>query len=123
MEPTTGYAQLGDDRVAYQIIGDGPVDIVLTTGIWGSFDVEWEDPSTRLFYQQMASYARVIRFDRRGSGASDPIPLDALPPWESYADEIESVMDAVGSEQAAIVVAATAGPAGRLFAATRPERV
>jgi len=123
MEPTTGYAQTGDDRVAYQIIGDGPVDIVLTTGIWGSFDVEWEDPGTRLFYQQMASYARVIRFDRRGSGASDPIPLDALPPWESYADEIESVMDAVGSEQAAIVVAATAGPAGLLFAATRPERV
>ncbi|MFQ5966255.1 MAG: adenylate/guanylate cyclase domain-containing protein [Acidimicrobiia bacterium] len=123
MEPTTGYAQLDDQRIAYQVIGDGPIDIVLTTGFWGSFDVEWEDPGIRLFYQQMAGLARVIRFDRRGSGASDPIPLDALPPWESYADEIEAVMDAVGSDEAALIVAANAGPVGLLFAATHPERV
>jgi class 3 adenylate cyclase len=123
MEPTTGYARLGNDRIAYQVIGDGPVDIVLTTGTWGAFDVEWEDPGIRLFYQQMATYSRLIRFDRRGCGASDPIPLDALPPWESFADEIECVMDAVGSDQAAILAAAGAGPAGLMFAATRPERV
>lgn len=123
MEPTTGYAQLGDDRIAYQVLGDGPIDIVLTTGFWGAFDAEWEDPGIRLFYQQMATYARVIRFDRRGSGASDPIQTDALPPMESFADEIECVMDAVGSDQAAIVAAASAGPVGLLFATTRPERV
>ena len=123
MEPTHGYAHLGDERIAYQVIGDGPVDIVLTTGFWGAFDAEWEDPGIRLFYQQMGTYARVIRFDRRGSGASDPIPSDAFPPLESFADEIECVMDAVGSDQAAIVAAASAGPVGLLFATTRPERV
>ena len=123
MDFTTGYAQLGDDRIAYQVIGEGPIDVVLTVGWWGSFDIEWEDTAIRAFYQQMASYARVIRFDRRGAGASDSIPLDALPPWESFADEIECVMDAVGSDQAAIVAAGGAGPAGMFFAATRPDRV
>jgi pimeloyl-ACP methyl ester carboxylesterase len=122
MEPTSGYAQLGEDRIAYQVVGDGPVDIVLTTGWFSAVDVEWEDPGHRLFFQQMADFARVIRFDRRGSGASDPIPLDSLPPWEAFADEIEAVMDAVGSQEAAIVAAASAAPAGMLFSATRPER-
>ncbi len=123
MDFTTGYAQLGDDRIAYQVIGEGPVDVVLTVGWWGSFDVEWEDTALRAFYKQMASYARVIRFDRRGTGASDSIPLDALPPWESFASEIECVMDAVGSDQAAIIAAGGAGPTGMFFAATRPDRV
>jgi class 3 adenylate cyclase/pimeloyl-ACP methyl ester carboxylesterase len=123
MDFTTGYAQLGDDRVAYQVIGDGRVDVVLTVGWWGSFDIEIEDAAIRTFYEQMASYARVIRFDRRGAAASDPIPLDALPPSESFAEEIECVMDAVGSDRAAIVAAAGAGPAGMFFAATHPDRV
>jgi pimeloyl-ACP methyl ester carboxylesterase len=105
MDFTTGYAQLGDDRVAYQVIGEGSVDVVLTVGWWGSFDIEWEDAAIRSFYQHMARYARVIRFDRRGAGASDSIPLDALPPSESFAEEIECVMDAVDSDQAAIVAA------------------
>ncbi|MFQ5967983.1 MAG: adenylate/guanylate cyclase domain-containing protein [Acidimicrobiia bacterium] len=123
MEPTTGYAELGDQRIAYQILGDGPIDVVYTFGFVGSIDVEWEDPSVRLFFQQIARYARVIRFDRRGTGASDPIALDALPPWESFADEIEAVMDSVGSDQAAVIAGGPAGPVGLLFAATRPERV
>lgn len=123
MEPTAGYAQLGDQRIAYQVIGDGPLDILLTVGFFGSFDVEWEEPAHRLFYQQLASHGRLIRFDMRGTGASDPIPLDALPPWESFAEEIEAVMDAVGSAQAAIIAGGPAPPAALLFAATRPERV
>ncbi len=123
MEPTTGYARLGDQRIAYQVIGDGPIDILFTAGFFGSFDVEWEEPAHRLFYQHLASNGRLIRFDMRGTGASDPIPLDALPPWESFADEIEAVMDAVGSAQAAIIAGGPAPPAALLFAATRPERV
>ena len=122
MEPSTGYAQIGDQRVAYSVLGDGPIDIIFTFGFWGSFDVEWEDPGRRLFYEQLASFARVIRYDQRGSGASDPIALDALPPWESFTDEIQAVLDAVGSEQAALVAGGAAGPIGMLFAATRPER-
>lgn len=123
MEPTTGYAQLGDQRIAYQVIGDGPIDIVFTTGFYGSFDVEWEEPAHRLFFRQMASFARVIRFDQRGTGASDPIPLDALPPWESFAEEIEVVMDAAGSDQAVLFAGGPATPVAMLFAATRPRRV
>ena len=123
MQPRFGYAQLGDQRIAYEVFGDHPIDVVLTTGWWSSFDVEWEDPGHRLFYEQLASYARVIRFDRLGVGASDPIPLDRLPPLESFAEEIESVMDATESKAAAIIAMGAAGPVALLFAASRPERV
>jgi pimeloyl-ACP methyl ester carboxylesterase len=88
VEPSTGYAQIGDQRVAYSVLGDGPIDIIFTFGFWGSFDVEWGDPGRRLFYEQLASFARVIRYDQRGSGASDPIALDALPPWESFVKDL-----------------------------------
>jgi len=121
-EPTTGYATLGDQRIAYQLIGNGPVDLVITPSWFGSFDVEWEEPQMRIFLRRAASLARVIRFDRRGSGASDPLPIDALPPWESFAEDIECVMDAVRSESAAIWADGDGGPVGLLFAATRPER-
>ena len=122
MEPATGYATLGEERIAYQIIGDGPVDIVVTAGWWSPFDIEWEEPSIRAFYLRLARFSRVIRFDRRGMGVSDPIPLDALPPWESLADEILAVMDEVGSDQAFVLAAGNAGPAGALFAASHPDR-
>ena len=122
MEPTTGYASLGEERIAYQIIGDGPVDIIVTAGWWSPWDIEWEEPSIRAFFMEVARSARVIRFDRLGMGASDPIPLDALPPWESLSDEIEAVMDAVDSEQAVILGAGNAGAPAALFAASHPER-
>ena len=121
-EPTTGYATLGGQRIAYQVIGDGPVDLLIIPSWFGSFDIEWEEPRLRLFLRRAATLARVIRFDRRGSGASDPLPRDALPPWESFAEDIECVMDAVGSDSAAIWADGDGGPVGMLFAATRPER-
>jgi class 3 adenylate cyclase len=104
------------------VIGDGPVDLVVTAGFWGSFDVEWENPAIRLFYHRLSGFARVIRFDRRGTGGSDPLPLDALPPWEAFAEKIEAVLDAAGSQQAALMAIADAGPVGLLFASTRPNR-
>ncbi|MEE9534722.1 MAG: adenylate/guanylate cyclase domain-containing protein [Acidimicrobiia bacterium] len=123
MEPFTGYARLKGERIYYQVLGDGPIDLVVNTGSWGSIDVEWDDPATRLFYQNVARFTRVIQFDRRGSGASDPIPLDALPPWESFVDELESVMDEVGSERAAVLGGIDGGPVSMLFAASQPGRV
>jgi pimeloyl-ACP methyl ester carboxylesterase/class 3 adenylate cyclase len=122
MQPKTGYAQLGEDRIAYQIVGDGAVDLVLTPGTWGSMDVEWEKPEWAHFYRRMAEFCRVIRYDTRGSGSSDPVPLDALPPWESSADEVLAVMDAVGSERATILGFLNGGAPAMLFAATKPER-
>jgi class 3 adenylate cyclase/pimeloyl-ACP methyl ester carboxylesterase len=122
VEPTVGYARLGEARIAYQIIGEGSIDLVYTAGSFGSFDMDWEDPMAQVFLRRLAGFARVIKFDRRGTGASDPLPLDALPPWESFVEELEAVMDSVGSPHAAIWAAYDAGPMGMLFAATKPER-
>ena len=67
VEPTTGYALLDDERIAYQIIGEGPVDLVVAPSWFSAFDIEWEEPSIRLFFERLGSFARVIRLDRRGS--------------------------------------------------------
>src|SRR5436190_1317244 len=122
MERAVGYARLGSQRIAYETFGSGSVALVLTTGSFSAFDTDWEDPMAELFLRRLASFARVIRFDRRGAGASDALALDALPPWESFVEELDCVMTEVGSERAAIMTAYDAGPMGMLFAATKPER-
>src|SRR5215212_8691155 len=122
VQPETTYARIGDDRIAYQVLGEGP-DLVLTLGAFGHVDLQWEDPATALFLRRLASFSRLILFDRRGTGASDPLPEALPPPWETYADEVAAVMDAAGSEQAALMATtAEAGPMALFFAATRPER-
>ena len=123
MEPVTGYARLGDQRIYYMTIGEGPPDIVVNTGSWGSVDAEWEDPGIRLFYRKAAEHVRAVLFDRRGTGASDPVSLEALPPWESFVEEVECVMDSVGSEKAVILGSGDGGPTSMLFAANKPDRV
>jgi class 3 adenylate cyclase len=122
VEHTVGYARQGSYRIAYEVFGEGPIDLVLSAGSYGAFDTDWEDPGAELFFRRLASFARVVRFDRRGTGGSDPLPIDALPPWESFVEELDFVMAEVGSERAAIMVSYDAGPMGMLFAATRPER-
>ena len=122
MQPETRYARLGEDRLAYQVLGEGP-DLVLTMGAFGHVDLMWEDPGVALFLRRLASFSRLIYFDRRGTGASDPLPEKMPPPWEAYADEVTAVMDAVGSRRAALMATtAEAGPMALFFAATRPER-
>jgi class 3 adenylate cyclase len=121
MERTTGYARLGSQRIAYEVFGSGPIDLVLTAGSFGAFDIDWEDPVAELFFRRLASFARLIRFDRRGTGASDPLTLDALPPWESFIEELVCVLNEVGSKRAAIMPSYDAGPMAMLFAATKPE--
>lgn len=122
MEAHTGYARSGTARIAFQVTGEGPIDLIITPGSFLSFDISAEDPAAELFYGNLASFTRLVRFDRRGSGASDPVQLDALPALESYAEEVLAVMDAVGSEQAAIMAGYDAGPMAMLLAATQPER-
>jgi len=120
--PETRYARLGGDRIAYQVLGDGPPDLVMAPASFGHIDIAWEDPGIALFLQTLASFSRLILFDRRGTGASDPLPPDAAPPLESYADELSAVLDEVGSEQAALLAELDAGPTAILFAGTRPQR-
>jgi class 3 adenylate cyclase len=122
-QPETRYARLHGDRIAYQVLGQGPPDLVFTMGSFSHVDVAWEDPQIALFLRRLASFSRLLRFDRRGTGASDPLPPDPLPPWEAYAEELDAVMDAVGMERAALLTAGPeAGPMALFFAGTRPER-
>lgn len=120
--PGTQFATLGEDRIAYQVFGQGPPDLVWTALAGDCIDARWEYPPYVSFLRRLASFSRVIMFDRRGTGASDPVPPEVLPTWERWADETRSVMDSVGSQRAVIFGPADAGPASLLFAATHPNR-
>ncbi|RPH35647.1 MAG: adenylate/guanylate cyclase domain-containing protein, partial [Chloroflexi bacterium] len=122
MRPTTKFAKLGNDRVGYQVLGDGPIDLVFLTGMSSHIDLRWEEPLNEYFLHRLASFSRLILFDRRGTGVSDPVPFDHLPTWEQWADDMRIVFDAVGSERAAIMAWLDGGPMAMLFAATYPER-
>jgi class 3 adenylate cyclase len=122
VQPETKYAWLGGDRIAYQVLGQGPPDLVMSRASFGHVDIAWEDPGITLFLRRLASFSRLILFDRRGTGASDPLPPDPLPTWESHAEELAVVLDVVGSERAAILAEADAGPTALFFAGSRPER-
>jgi class 3 adenylate cyclase len=123
-QPETRFARLHGDRIAYQVLGQGPPDLVFTMGSFSHVDVAWEDPQIALFLRRLASFSRLLRFDRRGTGASDPLPPDPLPPWEAYAEELGAVMDAAGMERAALLTAGPeAGPMALFFAGTRPNRI
>jgi class 3 adenylate cyclase/pimeloyl-ACP methyl ester carboxylesterase len=122
VQPETRYARLGHDRIAYQVLGQGPPDLVVTLNSFGHVDIAWEDPGFALFLRTLASFSRLIVFDRRGTGASDPLPQGSLPPWESYGEDLVAVLDEVGSEQAAIMGQLDASPMAIFFAGTRPER-
>jgi pimeloyl-ACP methyl ester carboxylesterase len=126
VQPETRYARLGGDRIVYQVLGQGPPDLVMTTGGFSQIDIiwedPWEDPGIALFLRTLASFSRLILFDRRGTGASDPLPPDPLPPWEAYAEELAVVLDKVGCERAALLAQIDAGPLALFFAGSRPER-
>ena len=118
----TRFAKLGDDRIAYQMVGDGPVDLLWVAGIGDALDARWEyGPYANLLWR-LASFSRLIMMDRRGMGASDPVPLEALPSWEEFVDDALAVLDAAGSERTVLLGCNDATPTALLFAATRPER-
>lgn len=122
MIPATRYAETANGLIAYQVVGDGPMDLVYLSGATSHIDVRWEAPLAAAFLRRLASFSRLILFDRRGTGASDAVPIDALPTWEEWADDLRIVLDTVGSERAALFAVLDAGPMAMLFAATSPDR-
>jgi len=122
MPPDTRYARSGELHIAYQVIGEGPIDLLwVPTWIW-EIEHMWEDPSTARMMEALASFSRLITFDRRGLGRSDPTPGGGAPTLEEQMDDLVAVMDAVGSREAAVVAMLDAGAMASLFAATHPER-
>jgi class 3 adenylate cyclase len=120
MSPDTRYARSGEIHIAYQVVGDGDVDLLwVPTWIW---EVEhmWEEPLVAKMLRQLASFSRLIMFDRRGTGLSDPVA--GAPTLEEQMDDLVAVMDAVGSERAAVFAMLEAGAMASLFAATNPDR-
>src|SRR5438874_11493109 len=120
MAPETRYARSGDVHIAYQVVGDGPVDLVYVPSWISQVEHYWEEPSIAHFFNRLASFSRLIMFDRRGTGLSDPVP--GAPTLEEQMDDVVAVMDAAGSEQAAVFAWLEGGAMAALFAATHPER-
>jgi pimeloyl-ACP methyl ester carboxylesterase len=118
--PKTSYAKSGDLSIAYQVLGDGPLDLVCVWGWVSHLDFQWMSPTVTSFYQRLASFSRLIMFDKRGCGLSDPVV--SAPTFEERMDDIRVVMDAVGSERAALLGFSEGAPMSALFAATYPER-
>ena len=116
------YARSGDVSIAYQVVGDGPRDIVLVPGWVSNLEAAWEDPDLARAQERLASFSRLILFDKRGTGLSDRVPATDLPSLETRMDDVRAVMDVVGSEQAALFGSSEGGSMAVLFAATYPER-
>jgi class 3 adenylate cyclase len=120
--PTTRFAHGPEGEVAYQVFGDGPIDLLFVTPWAWNIEVMWEEPRIERFMRRLATFSRVIIFDKRGLGVSDPVPLGALPTLEQWTDDIRVVLDAAQSERAAIVGSAEGAQMAMIFAASHPER-
>ena len=116
------YARSGDVNIAYQVIGDAPLDLVFVMGWVSHLEYFWREPSFARFLLRLASFSRLILFDKRGTGLSDRVPINQLPTLEQRMDDVRAVMDAVGSERAALCGVSEGGPMCSLFAATYPEK-
>jgi len=116
----TSYASCGDLSLAYQVFGDGPVELVFVGPMVSHIELFWTLPEFKAFFEQLATFCRVLLFDKAGVGLSDPIPKVRL--LEERAADIEAVMDAVGFGKAAVFGMSEGGPQAMMFAAKRPER-
>jgi pimeloyl-ACP methyl ester carboxylesterase len=114
------YAKSGALNIAYQVTGGGPRDLVLIPGFVSHLELDWAEPRHAHFLERLGSFARLIRFDKRGTGLSDR--PGGLPDFETRMDDVRAVMDAVGSERAVLFGYSEGGPMAILFAATYPER-
>jgi pimeloyl-ACP methyl ester carboxylesterase/class 3 adenylate cyclase len=119
--PETRYTKSGDIHIAYQVVGNGPPDLVLVPGFVSHLEYQWEEPHGARWLERLASFSRLIRFDKRGTGLSDR--TSAIPTLEQRMDDVRAVMDAVGSQRAVLFGISEGGPMSLLFAATYPQRI
>jgi class 3 adenylate cyclase len=120
--PQTRYVDVGGAEVAYQVVGQGPPDLVYVSG-FANMDLRWDNRLWATFLEWLASFGRLILFDRRGTGASDAVPDHPMPTREEWADDVGAVLDGAGSERAVVFAETDSGPTGLLFTAMHPERV
>jgi pimeloyl-ACP methyl ester carboxylesterase len=120
MQPVTRYAKSGEIHIAYQVFGDGPLDLVFVPLFVSNIELYWDQPNWARWLERLGSYARVAIFDKRGTGGSDRV--SELPGIELRMDDLRAVMDAAGMEQAALLGVSEGGPLAALFAATYPQR-
>jgi class 3 adenylate cyclase len=118
--PETRYAKSGDVNIAYQIVGDGPFDLIHVPMFVSNLELQWEDPAERRYYERLSSFCRLIMFDKRGTGLSDRVAVATL---EERMEDLRAVMDAAGSQRAAVFGSSEGGALSILFTATYPERV
>ena len=121
--PEVRYARSGAVNIAYQVLGDGPVDLLYVPGWISHLDLYWEDPGVARFLRRLAAVFRLVVFDRRGTGLSDRVSSEELPTLEQRMDDARAVLDAVASEEAVVFAQGYGSPLAVLFAATYPERV
>jgi pimeloyl-ACP methyl ester carboxylesterase len=120
ISPSTRYAKSGDASIAYQVVGSGPIDLVAVLGFATHVELQWELPSFARFFERISSFSRLIIFDKRGTGLSDPV--SEVPTLEQRIDDVRAVMDAAESERATLFGVSEGGPMSVLFAATYPAR-
>ncbi|HEY6571013.1 MAG TPA: alpha/beta hydrolase, partial [Candidatus Limnocylindrales bacterium] len=123
MIPETRYARLGELHLAYQVLGDGPPDILLLDQWFGNLDAQWDVPPLAALRERLSTFGRLIMFDKRGTGLSDPIPTSTLPTLEEFMTDIPAVLDTVGCERAAMIANIGGGILAIPFAAAHPDRV
>jgi pimeloyl-ACP methyl ester carboxylesterase/DNA-binding winged helix-turn-helix (wHTH) protein len=121
-KPETKYVLNDDVNIAYQVVGNGDLDIVFVMGWVSHLEYFWEEPHFASFLNRLASFSRLILFDKRGTGLSDRVPLNQLPTLEQRMEDVHAVMNAVGSEKAVLIGVSEGGPMCSLFAATYPEK-
>jgi len=119
MDPETHYARSGEVSIAYQVTGAGPVDLVWVPGFVSNVELAWQQPTLAAFFNELGTFSRLIRFDKRGTGLSDRV---GVAPLETRMDDVRAVMDAVGTSRAALLGSSEGGPLSLLFAATYPAR-
>jgi len=121
MEAVTRYARSGDSQIAYQVIGEGPVDLVWVPSFFSNIEIDWDLPPVVRFVGELASFARVVRFDRRGAGMSGGVA--GAVPLEEQVDDVLAVIDAAGCEQPALLASQEGTALAVLVAATHPSLV